>query len=235
MVFSPVTLNNYGGSCGFRFGAGYASVPKAGQRNWPGTRAQQRVTKLHQLEDSKERPYLHMVDGGHRRKSGPVRRGRTTLGDGKQRARPCGDRVRPIAACGAGRGEAESAPRLGWDRYAGTPPTIALLLQAIGVPIDRYSLETIDALEDLVRQWKLKRSTGTGPDRLQPIDFELVYVGLEEVGDATEREFLQNLPTTLSLPAAAVDSLRTAAGRLLRESPVFQRVVKEWNLPVQAR
>ena len=230
-----MTLNNYGGSCGFRFDAGYASVPKPGQRNWPGTRAQQRVIKLHQLEDSKDRPYLHMVDGGlagNLGLYGVVEELSEMENSARARAATGFDQLQRVVLVVV---NAESEPRLGWDRYSGTPPTIALLLQAIGVPIDRYSLETIDALEDLVRQWKLKRSAGTGPDRLQQIDFELVYVGFEEVEDATEREYLQNLPTTLSLPATAVDSLRTSAGRLLRESPVFQRVVKEWNFPAQGK
>ena len=45
--------------------------------------------------------------------------------------------------------------------------------------------------------------------------------------NAEERRYLLNLPTTLSLPPEAVDRLRDAAGRLLRESPAFRELVRE--------
>jgi NTE family protein len=127
---------------------------------------------------------------------------------------------------------AHSNPDNGWDRSPFPPSDLALLLQAVSVPIDRYSYETIDALEDIITEWTLRRaaeqaSGRPGADALPAIRFSVVNVSFDALADAAERKYLLNLPTTLSLPAEATDRLRGAAGRLLRDSPEFQALVRE--------
>jgi NTE family protein len=127
---------------------------------------------------------------------------------------------------------AHSQPDLGWEKDPFPPPDIALLLQAVSVPIDRYSYETLDALEGLITEWTLRREAqrgagGSGGNALPAIEFSVVNVSFDELPDAEERRYLLNLPTTLSLPPEAVDRLRTAAGQLLRGSPAFQKLVRE--------
>jgi NTE family protein len=98
--------------------------------------------------------------------------------------------------------------------------------------MERYSYETIDALGDLVTEWTLRRETerpGGRPDAsaLPAIQFSVVNVSFDELPDAEERRYLLNLPTRMSLPPEAIDRLRAAAGRLLRDSPAFQNLVRE--------
>ena len=127
---------------------------------------------------------------------------------------------------------AHSNPDLGWDKDPFPPPDIALLLQAVSVPINRYSYETLDALNDLIAEWTLRREVRrdggrAGGDALPAIEFSVVNVSFDGLADAAERRYLLNLPTTLSLPPADVDRLRAAAAQLLRESPAYQRLVLE--------
>jgi NTE family protein len=44
-----------------------------------------------------------------------------------------------------------------------------------------------------------------------------------------EREYFLNLPTSFVLPEEAVDRLREVAGRLLRQSEVYESIVGEFG------
>ena len=50
---------------------------------------------------------------------------------------------------------------------------------------------------------------------------------LEEAVGESERDFLNQLPTSFVLSAEAVDRLRAAAARLILESPDFRQVLKD--------
>ena len=45
--------------------------------------------------------------------------------------------------------------------------------------------------------------------------------------DKAELDYLNELATSFSLPAEAVDRLRAAAGKIILESPDFQRLLKD--------
>jgi NTE family protein len=54
-----------------------------------------------------------------------------------------------------------------------------------------------------------------------------VEVSFDEIGDAKERDYFMNLPTTFVLPPESVDRLRDVAAQLLRQSKEFGAVVRE--------
>ena len=75
LVLSPVTLNNYGGSCGFKFPSwaqaiGTAKSDSRGRREG----RLQRYKEMKSFQDSGSRPYIHLVDGGARRQPRHARR-----------------------------------------------------------------------------------------------------------------------------------------------------------------
>ncbi len=49
-----------------------------------------------------------------------------------------------------------SAPGTDWDRRESPPGAAGRLLQASGVPIDRYSFETVETMKDRAEIWKLR-------------------------------------------------------------------------------
>src|SRR4029453_11906636 len=64
---------------------------------------------------------------------------------------------------------------------------------------------------------------GTVPAaRLDAID-----VSFPMLTDKDEFAYLNELPTSFVLPSEAVDRLRAAAGKILLESPDFQRLLKD--------
>jgi NTE family protein len=232
VVFTPVTLRNYGGSCGYRFPPWAEASFGPHDRAWPGNRAAQRYRELQRLSEGRERPYLHLVDGGVADNLGLsliVDELQELEGSGAFLAASGIGGVRRIAIVVV---NAHSSPDLGWEKDPFPPPDIALLLQAVSVPINRYSYETLDALEDLIAEWTLRREVQgkdgrPGGDALPAIEFSVVSVSFDELPDAEERRYLLNLPTTLSLPPEAVDRLRSAAAQLLRGSTSFRKLVRE--------
>ena len=115
-----------------------------------------------------------------------------------------------------------------------------VLLQATGVPIDHYSYEAVELLRDTAARWKMLRAirdSGAIIDNGNPalaevtrvpnLEVYVINVSFAEVKDATERAYLNEQPTSFALPPEAVDRLRAAAGRVVFESPDFQRYLKD--------
>ncbi len=232
IIFTPVTLRNYGGSCGYRDPPWIEAALRPRDRAWPGNRAQQRYRALQLLSDGAERPYLHLVDGGIADNLGLyliIEALQELEASAAFRTAVGLENLRRIAIVVV---NARSNPDLGWDKDPSPPSDLALLMQAVSVPMERYSYETIDALEDLITEWTLRRATERssgrpGANALPAIQFSVVNVSFDELPDAEERRYLLNLPTRMSLPPEAIDRLRAAAGQLLRDSPAFQNLVRE--------
>ena len=55
----------------------------------------------------------------------------------------------------------------------------------------------------------------------------LIEIGFDELEDDEERAYFNALPTSFNLPPEAVDRLREVGARLLRNSPDFQRLLRE--------
>jgi NTE family protein len=64
VVLSPVTLDNRGGTCGYRPPAWFTEAVQRPEPLASGNRAELRFRRMARLMDSRERPYIHLVDGG---------------------------------------------------------------------------------------------------------------------------------------------------------------------------
>ena len=138
---------------------------------------------------------------------------------------------------------ARSAPRTDWDQSETPPSTLVQLLQATGVPIDRYSFETVELMKDrqeiygwrrelLIARARLAGATEAQAEASVPLPKLTVHtvdVSFDEISDAKERDYFMNLPTTFVLPPEAVDRLREVAGQLLRQSPDYQSLVRDFG------
>jgi NTE family protein len=241
VVLSAVTFNNYGGTCGYQYPAWVADVAKSEGRVRPSARALQRYREMRDFQDSKDRPYIHLVDGGVADNIGM----RAVL-----------ETLEALGASTGFRGEvgfgvirriviivvnARSAPRTDWDQRETPPGTISQLLQSASVPIDRYSFETVELMKDrqelygwrreiLILRARVKGASEAQAEASVPLPKLALYsvdVSFDEIGDAKERDYFMNLPTSFVLPPEAVDRLRDVAGRLLRQSPDFQSLLRD--------
>jgi NTE family protein len=133
---------------------------------------------------------------------------------------------------------AHSSPRTDWDRKESPPGAAVQILQASGVPIDRYSFETIETMKDraeilkwrrdlLVAQARLAGATEEEAQASVPqITLQVIDVSFDAISDPKERAHFMNLPTSFVLPPEDIDRLREVAGRLLRQSDQYETVVR---------
>lgn len=235
IVLSPITLTNRAGSCDYRLMPWMAAALEKPEYEWAGDRGLLRLRQLSLLDNRRERPYIHLVDGGladNLALEGFVEVLQELLMHPSLRTRTEVDKLRRIAVVIV---NARSAPSLGFDKFATAPGIAGLLAQSISVPMNHFSTESIAALYDLTRQWTLRveldaaqvrLGQAPSPARLPPIEFSIIEVSFDAVTDPTLRDYLQNLPTSFSLSGEQVDKLRSTAGEVLRGDPQFQRFVQ---------
>jgi NTE family protein len=241
VVLSAVTFNNYGGTCGYQYPAWVQDVAKPEGRPRPAGRAVQRYREMQDFQNSKDRPYIHLVDGGVADNLGvrPVLETLEELGVSAGFRDEVGfGGIRRIVLIVV---NARSAPKTDWDRSETPPGIAAQLLQASSVPIDRYSFETIETMKDrqeifswrrelLIARARLAGATEAQAEAgvpLAKLSIHTLDVSFDAIPDPKERAYLMNLPTSFVLPAEDVDQLREVAGRLLRESRDFQSVLRD--------
>ena len=238
VAFAPVTLKNWGGTCGMRPPEWVEQLSRLDAAE--ALSLKQRLNRLLELEDSGRRPWLHLVDGGVSDNLGlraildlmevvQLREDfHTLLNLGKVR------RVAVIVV------NSQSSPMPGWDRSAAGPNVFDAILQASSVPIDNSSMDSIILMQLMIERWKLVGEVQSLERKLDPaagstrpqIDFYPIVLDFAGIPDSAEREFFLGLPTSLALPAETIDRLRAIGGTLLRASPQFQRFLRAVQGPL---
>ena len=66
------------------------------------------------------------------------------------------------------------------------------------------------------------------------LGYDLIHISFEEIADDEEREFFENLPTSLQLPPETVDRVREKAGELLYHSEPFQKLIADMGGTIPA-
>jgi NTE family protein len=240
LVLSPVTISNYGGHCGYRYPPWADAITDVNNPSRPAGRALQRLNEMRSFEDSARRPFIHLVDGGLSDNLG-VRGVLEALEEleASPRFRETSRilRVKRIVVFVV---NSLSVPDTDWDTHERPPNDLQILLKATGVPIDRYSYEAVELLKDIIYRWKEIRAlraagafAGANSASLEravdvpDVDLYAVDVSIAADVNAAERDYLNNLPTSFVLPDEAVDRLREAAGRIVRSSPEYQRLLRD--------
>ena len=240
VILSPVTINNYGGTCNYRKPDWATHFSDSLTAPRPAARALRRLRELSSYDDSVHRPFIHLVDGGLSDNLGL--RGVLDIIETFEALHTLGqptplDHVRRIVIVVV---NAKSSPDTAWDESQAAPGSIALLIQATGVPIEAYSSDTVELLRDTQARWQSQRKIrdsavlSADPDlaltdamHAPDTDLYVVDVSFQTLEDRNELEYLNNLPTSLVLPDVAVDRLRAAAGKIILASPEFQRLLKD--------
>ena len=247
VVLTPVTLNNYGGTCGYELPPWIKPFVDAVDPPRPAARATRHVKEEAEFEDGVNRPYIHLVDGGVSDNLGmrsvldtvEILEALHLIGQ----PTPL-DHIRRIVIVVV---NSISTPKTQWDKSESPPGTIDVLLKAAGVPIDRYSYEATELLRDKQARWhsmKLLRESAAFAANKDPAvaaalrtpeaTIYAIDVSFAALNDKAELDYLNELPTSFSLPDEAVDRLRAAAGKAIMASPDFQRLLKDTGARIVA-
>jgi NTE family protein len=240
VVLSPITINNYGGTCGYqqppwlRAFADLANPPR------PAARALNRLQELQELDNGVKDPYFHLVDGGISDNLGlrsvlDVLETYEALHEAGQPT-PL-DHIRSIIIFVV---NSLSIPSTQWNKSETPPGTIDILIKSAGVPIDRYSGEMVEQLKDIDARWhtlrEIRESVAFAKDKDPAIreivnapnaDIYVIDVSFKALKDKSERDYLNQLPTSFALPPEAVDRLRAAARTLILNSPDLQQALRD--------
>ena len=241
VVLSPVTMNNYSGTCGFVLPDWLRPFVDTANPPRPAARA---ISAIRDAEDafgdSNHRPYIHLVDGGVA--DNVAMRG---VLDSLELLEALDEAGLPNHLTSARRivvfvVNSLSEPPTHWDESENPPGAVDLLLKATGVPIDHYSHDSVELLKDIASRWQdrreIRESVTIKPNanpavagllRVPGARIYAIDVSFAALKDTAERAYLNAQPTSFVLPAEAVDRLRAAAGTIILASPEFQRLLKD--------
>ena len=157
VVLSPVTFNNYGGSCGNSTPAWLVPFLDTDNPPRPAARAIRSLRTEQAFRDGEQRPFLHLVDGGVSDNVGM----RAVL-DALEIMEALREAGQPSPLDGARRVivfivNSLSSPPTTWDLSENPPGTVEVLLKAAGAPIDAFSFEAVELLRDTAARWQTLR------------------------------------------------------------------------------
>jgi NTE family protein len=231
-VLTPITLKNYAGTCGFQLPEEVERLLKDRKGDY---RQRALLEDFRPFLDSKEKPYIHLLDGGLADNLGLRAAIDSILLTGdiwtalKRRKM---ENVHKIAFIIV---NAEKANPTTWDHYPFLPPFSAMLSSYSTIAIERYNVETVALLQEHFKEWtrdiQVKRcppgqiSTETGA--CGDIKFYLAEVKFADLENEEEKAYFMKLPTSFKLKPEQVDKLRAVARSLLSQSEEFQKLLRD--------
>ena len=254
VLFSPISLRNYAGSCGYRIPDWLRASADGANEN---TRRLQRAQLMASYENSVERPYIHLVDGGIADNLGlrailddVISSGSISQTFARQRLEATTQVLFIVV-------NAQAGLNAGWDKVATGPSTTAIIDSATTVQINRYNFESVELLRASFGQWAndlrdARCGASIAPTRVAPtkaaptsaapssaaqaavvsgpcegVKLHMVEITFDHVSDSQQQQYLKSLPTSFALPGKAVDTLRETARSLLRSSAEFQQFLQQ--------
>ena len=241
VVLSPVTFNNYGGTCGYQYPQWVEDIRVIDEHERPAGRALELYKDMASFQDSENRPYLHLVDGGVSDNIG-VRGVMDTLElafiSSEFGARRGFGEMRRVVVIVV---NAHSGDGNNWEKKESPPGMVSQLLSSSGVPIERYSFETIELMKDraAVASWRRDlmvaraRLAGMSEEEAEAsvpkIEVHVMEVSFDRIADPDRRGRFMDLPTSFVLPEEDVDALREVAGELMRQSPEYRGILNSYG------
>jgi NTE family protein len=157
VVLSSITIDNYGGTCGYRpppWTSIFLDNPNPPR---PAARTVKRLEELEAFADREHRPYLHLVDGGVSDNVGM--RGVLDVLSTFEALHAQGlktpyDHIRNVFVFVV---NSLATPPNDWDLHENPPELFDVLIKATGTPIDRYSYDTVETLKDIQARWAALR------------------------------------------------------------------------------
>ena len=237
-LLSPITIKNYAGTCNYK------------EPLWVTNAFLDRdVTKRKLLDanhfksyqDSVNRPYIHLLDGGISDNiglRGPIQALATAHGPWNLLNMISAKKVTKVVFIVV---NAKNEPDTTLDKKESPPNLTSVFSTVVNAPMDNYSFDSIEQLLATINEWQkddlaYAHCTGVINDKcpgatLPPppahVDFYPIVISFDSLTDAGERTYFKNLPTTFALPPADVDRLIEVGRRLLNESKEYKQLLKD--------
>ena len=239
IAFTPLTINNYAGSCDYREPEWMEQASKDLLVN-PPRFTSARIARSYL--NSEERKYVHLLDGGVSDNIGL--RGQLLAIRSNDLSWSLVNKInlKEIKNLVVIVVDARTDPKTEIDKSPGSPGLGALIDIISSVPMSNYSFDTVQQLLDTFDYWQkdaaayaackgiLQDQCPAGKMPTRPPNMAeafAVYVGFDQIRDAKERQRFLSLPTTFALPKEEVDKLRKIGPQILDQSEGFQKLCAE--------
>ncbi len=234
LAFTPLTLNNYAGSCNFAEPGWIVPAAKDLLANPPRFN---RAKIARSYESAQERPYVHLLDGGIADNIGMRGPLVALQSNDPQWSVPDKINTGEIKKLVVIMVDAKTEPSVNFDKSPRSPRLIDILTTISTVPMANYSFDTVELLRETFEAWRKDRQFVTDCQAIlqnrcptqqmpfpppPPVDLYRIYVGFDQIKDSAERYYFQNMATSFYLPAKQVDDLRNVAKTLLDQSEDFR-------------
>ena len=217
-LFSPITLENSAGTCGYKLPAWVTDANKDEE----STNRKALAQDIIEYQDREKRPWLFLVDGGVTDNLG-LRSFYNLFeltGDLQKTLKLIqhGD-VKQILIISVDSHTKLKAP---WSLKRLNPSLSQTLGSVSAIQIGRYSRDTMDIVNNAFYKWTDELS-----DAGHPVTFHFVEVSFTNERNKEEREKLNAIGTNFSLSDEEVNLLVASARQILRQSSAFQDFLAE--------
>ena len=217
-LFSPITLKNHAGSCGFVKPAWLLEAAEDGGTTYRKLEAKYLLKYL----DPAERPWLQLVDGGVSDNLG-LRSFYTLFvltGDMQNTLKSIHHAdVRKILIISV---DSHTKSQKEWTRKRNHPSLAQVLGSVTGTQISRYSIDTMLIVQNAFEKWTEGLSAAG-----HPTTFHFVEVSFDEVENEADRSRLYEIGTNFNLSDEEVDLLISSARQVVRKSSALKKFLAE--------
>lgn len=220
LIFSPITQNNHGGTCHAESKKDLLMLTQPKNRlllsNFEAMK--KRVARY---QNSAERPYLHLVDGGLTDNLGlaSLLDVSNLLSMRKLYAELKHYNLRNIVVVNV---NAQNERTSHIDKSADVPGIKEVVNTVINVPIDKTTESTVKYSQKFAEQWNAYAK------RKKDVKIKIYFVNLslKNLPEGQLKNDVLNIGTSFYLPESDVDKLREAAKILLQQSKEYRKALK---------
>ncbi|ACE62208.1 patatin-like phospholipase family protein [Actinobacillus pleuropneumoniae] len=216
LIFAPLTLNNNGGNCRFKMPKEFV-VREQTVNGLTTKNIQETKHMLTLYQNSRERPFIHLVDGGLTDNLGLAGLLDISEAFGMEQLYQIiqQSRIKNIIVINV---NAQNEVTNEIDTTANVPSVTDVINTIINVPIDKTTQNTLRRFRTFTDAWNKYAVTQKG----QKIRLHFVGLSLKDLPEGELKKDVLNISTSFYLPEDDVDKLRQAAYILLQQSDEYR-------------
>lgn len=177
---------------------------------------------LASYQDSKKRPFLHLVDGGLTDNLGlsAFTDSYDLIGKEGLYKTALATKLKHIVIISV---NAQNEVTSEIDQSANIPKTIDVVNTIVNVPIDRNTQTTLRRFRELTDEWDKTMSKQPADKR---VELHFVSIGLKDLPESPLKQEVLNINTSFYLPNKDINKLKQATRILLQNSKEYQGVLE---------
>jgi NTE family protein len=220
ILFDPVVIKNFDGC----LDEAPRWLQRAKQRSGDNAELMLTVNGLESYFDREKHRYAHFVDGGITDNLGLRAIYDMTQLTGDGRSFLAAMKVEPAPRLVVISVDASTQPDYKMGLKEESPDVFSTISAMTDIQLHRYNTATVNEMQRSLKVWAEQIST-------DQTDVEVFFIRLnfDSLEGEAEREYINEIPTSLNLSDKQVDAVIGAGRRLLRNNTEFQRLVTAIN------